>query len=212
MPNDPMIPRGKYFKPKGIPQGPAMTMMLSGRQPNVYEITTKAFQLLASPWAPDEHPRDSNGLRIRDYRVACMATKKRYSKKVHHRWRAARILRTAASLVLPDKGLKRCDYVFYAKAEMRVMQRDEVFLMVEQALVQIKLKIAAEQRLYKKPWYRPNAALLKTSGLSVSASESPVSSSLSSAKKRILDDVDDSQSPVPIDYCVSHIVQEMKPK
>ncbi|KAJ2848144.1 hypothetical protein J3B02_004012 [Coemansia erecta] len=207
-PNDPMIPRGKYFKPRGIPQGAAMTMMLAGRAPNVYEISTRAFRLLASPWAPDEYPRDYNGLRIRDYRVACLATKKKYSKKVYHRWRAARILRTAASLVLPDKGLKRCDYLFYAKADMRLMHRDELFLLVEQALVQMKYKIVAEQKLHKKPWYRPNPAL-KAQQEAASVSASLGGSSLL-AKKKILEDTDDSQQPVPIDYCVSRIVQEMK--
>lgn len=136
-----MIPKDKYFKPKGL-DGTAMIPFMFSKHYKKHTIDTDAFRLIASPWGPQEHPRDHNGLRYRDYRVACMATKKGYSKKAYHRWRAMRILRTAAMYVLPDKGCKRCDYLFLARAPMRFMDRDLVFLKIEKALVQMESKIA----------------------------------------------------------------------
>ncbi|KAJ2698829.1 hypothetical protein H4218_003024 [Coemansia sp. IMI 209128] len=138
--NDPMIPSSKYFKPRGLDSTHGLRFMLGS---NNLRSTTQGFTLIASPWNEDEHPRDHNGLRIRDYRVACMATKKGYSKKAYHRWRAMRLLRTAAMLILPDKGLKRCDYVLVARAPMRFMDRDQLFLDVEQAFVDMEARIRA---------------------------------------------------------------------
>ncbi|KAJ1960133.1 hypothetical protein GGI12_003966 [Dipsacomyces acuminosporus] len=136
-PNDPMIPKGKFFKPKGLDQNEGVPFMMTSKA-NTYKIDTRPFMMIASPWNVDEHPRDHNGLRIRDYRVSCIATKKHYSKKAYHRWRAIRLLRTAASLVLPDKGLKRCDYLLFAHPEMRKMDRDELFLAVDKAIVDME--------------------------------------------------------------------------
>ncbi|KAJ2401370.1 hypothetical protein GGI23_001444 [Coemansia sp. RSA 2559] len=142
-PNDPMIPRGKYFKPKGLEKTKDLALLLSNKT-KVHKVHTKAFILVASPWNIDEHPRDHNGLRFRDYRVAAIASKKRYSKKAYPRWQAMRTLRLAAALVLPDKGLKRCDYVFVALEKMREMSRDQIYGLVEKALVDVERKIARE--------------------------------------------------------------------
>ncbi|KAJ1721513.1 hypothetical protein LPJ53_003973 [Coemansia erecta] len=199
LPNDPMLPRGKYFKPKGIPQPGPMTLMLCGRPPNVYDVSNKAFRLLASPWGTDEHPRDHNGLRIRDYRVGCMSSKKKYSKKAYHRWRANRLLRTAATLILPDKGMKRCDYLFIANAEMRFMERDEVFICVEQALLEAQKKIEHDLALGKRRRNRPNTAISTMFGTDTSGSSS----------SKILDgEIGDDGTVAPVDYCVSHIIVE----
>ncbi|KAJ2806865.1 hypothetical protein H4R21_000695 [Coemansia helicoidea] len=134
-PNDPMVPRGRYFKPKGMPHGTV------GPGPSTLRVRTGEFQLLARPWGADEHPRDHNGLRFRDYRVSIIATKKGYSKRAHLRWRIVRLLRTAAALVLPDKGQRRCDYVFHAYQPLQRMDRDELFLAVERALVAVRRMI-----------------------------------------------------------------------
>ncbi|KAJ2745841.1 hypothetical protein GGI20_001842 [Coemansia sp. BCRC 34301] len=139
--NDPMVPSCKYFKPRGLDSVHGLRFMLQNE--HNYRVSTKGFTLVASPWNEDEHPRDHNGLRIRDYRVACMATKKGYSKKAYHRWRAMRLLRTAASLILPDKGLKRCDYLLIARAPMRFMDRDGLFLDVEHAIVTAETRTKA---------------------------------------------------------------------
>ncbi|KAJ2479903.1 hypothetical protein EV174_003879, partial [Coemansia sp. RSA 2320] len=130
-----------YFKPAGLDSDRGLRFMQTSEL--VTRVSMPGFLLAASPWNEDEHPRDHNGLRIRDYRVACVASKKKYSKKAFHRWRATRLLRTAAALVLPDKGLKRCDYLLVARPAMRVMDRDALFLMVEQAIVQAESRIAA---------------------------------------------------------------------
>ncbi|KAJ1718093.1 hypothetical protein LPJ61_006866, partial [Coemansia biformis] len=134
-PNDPMVPQDRYFKPKGLEQGGAAMTLLLRRGPHAVRVQTPGFQLLARPWDADEHPRDHNGLRYRDYRVAIIASKKSYSKRAHLRWRIIRLLRTAASLVLPDKGQRRCDYLFFARPPLQKMDRDELFLAVEHALV-----------------------------------------------------------------------------
>ncbi|KAJ2336841.1 hypothetical protein GGI00_000601 [Coemansia sp. RSA 2681] len=139
--NDPMIPSSKYFKPRGLDSVHGLRFMLQNERN--YRASTKGFTLVASAWNEDEHPRDHNGLRIRDYRVACMATKKGYSKKAYHRWRAMRLLRTAASLILPDKGMKRCDYLLMARAPMRFMDRDALFLDVENAIIAAETRIRA---------------------------------------------------------------------
>ncbi|KAJ2669391.1 hypothetical protein GGI25_006162 [Coemansia spiralis] len=139
-PNDPMIPQGKYFKPKGLDKITEIPTMLKNKT-LVYRLQTKGFMLIASPWNMDEHPRDHNGLRIRDYRVTAIASKKQYSKKAHPRWQIMRMIRTAAAMILPDKGMKRCDYLFIAFAEMRKMSRDEIFLMIEKAFVDVEAKI-----------------------------------------------------------------------
>ncbi|KAI8323460.1 hypothetical protein GQ54DRAFT_111542 [Martensiomyces pterosporus] len=146
-PNDPMVPKGKYFKPKGLDQNEGVPFMMTNRS-HTYRIDVKPFLMIASPWNADEHPRDHNGLRFRDYRVACLATKKHYSKKAYHRWRAIRLLRTAASLVLPDKGLKRCDYLLFAHPEMRKMDRDELFLAVDKAIVDMEYAIKKDWSLH----------------------------------------------------------------
>ncbi|KAJ2157200.1 hypothetical protein GGF46_004678 [Coemansia sp. RSA 552] len=140
-PNDPMLPRGKYFKPRGLDQESKIMMQMLGQNPQVFKYNVRGLMLCAYPWGRGEHPRDYNGLRIRDYRVAVVATKKSYDKKAHPRWRITRLLRTAASLVLPDKGLRRCDYLLYAHAELQQMTRDEIFLQVERAVVSIEAKI-----------------------------------------------------------------------
>ncbi|KAJ2627354.1 hypothetical protein IW137_005668, partial [Coemansia sp. RSA 1287] len=93
----------------------------------------------------DEHPRDYNGLRIRDYRVSIIAGKKHY-KTAHKRWRVTRLLRTAASLVLADKGLKRCDYMFQVRGGVLEMDRDELFLEVERALVAVRQSVRERGR------------------------------------------------------------------
>ncbi|KAJ2714535.1 hypothetical protein H4R19_001672, partial [Coemansia spiralis] len=137
-PNDPMIPRGRYFKPKGLPRGEADMAGVLRPGPSTFRVRSTGFQLAARPWGADEHPRDHNGLRFRDYRVAIVASKKSYSKRAHLRWRIVRLLRTAAALVLPDKGQRRCDYVFHAYPPLQTMDRDELFLAVERALVAIR--------------------------------------------------------------------------
>ncbi|KAJ1949812.1 hypothetical protein EC988_004617 [Linderina pennispora] len=137
--NDPMIPASKYFKPKGLDREVMFPFMLTNHQ-YVTKQSACGFMLYASPWNADEHPRDHNGLRFRDYRVACMVTKKNF-KKVYPRWRIARLLRTAAMMVLPDKGMKRCDYLFFAHADLARMDRDQLFLEVDQAMVAVEKKI-----------------------------------------------------------------------
>ncbi|KAJ2507309.1 hypothetical protein GGI11_006397 [Coemansia sp. RSA 2049] len=142
-PNDPMLPREKYFKPKGLDKSDGLSRILF-RRTTVYRLRTDMFTLLASPWNTDEYPRDYNGLRFRDYRVAAIASKKQYSKKAYPRWRAMRALRLAAALVLPDKGLKRCDYIFVALEKMRFASRDHVYYSVEKALVSMEHKIVKD--------------------------------------------------------------------
>ncbi|KAJ2451343.1 hypothetical protein EV183_003671 [Coemansia sp. RSA 2336] len=138
--NDPMIPRGKYFKPRGIERSDPLLMLMLGRHPCVFKHHDKSFTLSACPWNVDEYPRDYNGLRIRDYRVAILASKKHY-KSAHKRWRVTRLVRTAAMLVLPDKGLKRCDYLFHVHEGLLQADRDELFLDVERALVDVERRI-----------------------------------------------------------------------
>ncbi|KAJ2648661.1 hypothetical protein IWW40_003725 [Coemansia sp. RSA 1250] len=144
--NDPMIPRGKYFKPRGIERSDPLLMLMLGRHPCVFKHHKEKFTLSACPWNVDEYPRDYNGLRIRDYRVAILASKKHY-KSAHKRWRITRLVRTAAMLILPDKGLKRCDYLFHLHEGLLEMDRDELFLEVEDALVDV------ERRIYRR-WNR----------------------------------------------------------
>ncbi|KAJ1766981.1 hypothetical protein IW140_004818 [Coemansia sp. RSA 1813] len=139
-PNDPMIPRDKYFKPRGLEKAKDLARILFNKT-TAYKVYTDGFMLVASPWNTDEHPRDHNGLRLRHYRVAAIASKKSYSKKAYPRWQAMRTLRLAAALVLPDKGLKRCDYVFVALEKMRRMSRDQIYLLVDKALVDMERKI-----------------------------------------------------------------------
>ncbi|KAJ2077032.1 hypothetical protein H4R24_005365 [Coemansia sp. RSA 988] len=165
-PNDPMIPKSRYFKPKGLSKlGSIMPLML-GKHPFVYKVNSPGFMLCACPWNIDEHPRDHNGLRFRDFRVSLMVTKKRYDKRAHERWRMTRLLRTAASLILPDKGLKRCDYLFFARAPLLKMDRDKIFLDVEEALLAIEQKIRRDWRSKdpRKRKRRPEAPVAKLGG------------------------------------------------
>ncbi|KAJ2496357.1 hypothetical protein GGH96_005887 [Coemansia sp. RSA 1972] len=143
--NDPMVPRDRYFKPRGLERSGAVLPLFLRRHPSTLKHSTNEFTLLASPWNSDEHPRDYNGLRIRDYRVSIIAGKKHY-KTAHKRWRATRLIRTAAALVLPDKGLKRCDYLFQVRGGVLEMDRDELFLAVEQALVAAKQSVGQRGR------------------------------------------------------------------
>ncbi|KAJ1948342.1 hypothetical protein FBU59_001641 [Linderina macrospora] len=74
-----MVPSSKYFKPKGLDSDTMVPFMLSNHN-YVTKHHARGFTLYASPWNLDEHPRDHNGLRFRDYRVACMVTKKNFRK------------------------------------------------------------------------------------------------------------------------------------
>ncbi|KAJ1900805.1 hypothetical protein LPJ66_001228 [Kickxella alabastrina] len=195
-PNDPMLARSRYFKPKGLSQGTPIGLLLgSDHRRYTYETSTPAFRLIASPWASNEHPRDHNALRLRDYRVTCMATKKQYSKKAYHRWRAVRVLRTAAAMVLPDKGLRRCDYVFVASAKMRTMQRDDVWRDVERAL-------AAVRRRIEREWMSGRRVERPLLGAAIEMPRDP-------GKHKILRGGVDERA-VPPDYCVSRIIEECK--
>ncbi|PIA14864.1 hypothetical protein COEREDRAFT_82464 [Coemansia reversa NRRL 1564] len=162
-PNDPMIPRGRYFKPKGLSKFGSIMPLMLGKHLFVYKHNSPGFMLCACPWNVDEHPRDHNGLRFRDFRVSLMVTKKRYDKRAHERWRMTRLLRTAASLILPDKGLKRCDYLFFARAPLLKMDRDKIFLEVEDALVSIEQKIRRDwgSKDVRKRKRRPEMAVSK---------------------------------------------------
>ncbi|KAJ2134832.1 hypothetical protein IW139_001849 [Coemansia sp. RSA 353] len=143
--NDPMVPRDPYFKPRGLERsGPVLSLILR-RHPSTLKHNASVFTLVASPWNSDEHPRDYNGLRIRDYRVSIIAGKKHY-KTAHKRWRVTRLLRTAACLVLADKGLKRCDYMFQVRGGVLEMDRDELFLEVERALVAVRQSVGERGR------------------------------------------------------------------
>ncbi|KAJ1884710.1 hypothetical protein LPJ81_007038 [Coemansia sp. IMI 209127] len=197
-PNDPMIPRGKYFKPKGLDKTKDLAPITFNKT-TVHKVHTKAFMLVASPWNIDEHPRDHNGLRFRDYRVAAIASKKRYSKKAYPRWQATRMLRLAAALVLPDKGLKRCDYVFVALEKMREMSRDQVYSLVEKALVDVERKIARE-------WIRKGRGERSLP----SYSHSPARQT-NSKDDKILDVTFDDDHRQPIRF-VSDIIEDMSPQ
>ncbi|KAJ2387983.1 hypothetical protein GGI05_003919, partial [Coemansia sp. RSA 2603] len=132
----------------------------------------------------------------------------KYSKKAYHRWRANRLLRTAASLILPDKGLKRCDYLFVANAEMRFMERDEVFSYVEQALLEVQRKIQYDLVLGRRR-NRPNTVINTKFGGSGTFADASNGSSSSSSK--ILDgEIGDDGTLAPVDYCVSSIIVEHK--
>ncbi|KAJ2308275.1 hypothetical protein IWW55_000539, partial [Coemansia sp. RSA 2706] len=153
--NDPMIPRDKYFKPRGLERtSHLLPLMTVGRHPFVYRHHTTHFTLSASPWNPNEHPRDYNGLRIRDYRVAIIAGKKHY-KRAHRRWRVTRLVRMAVAQILPDKGLKRCDYVFVLKPDLLEMDRDELFMAVEGALLRIKRMAGGDESKGRGRGLRP---------------------------------------------------------
>ncbi|KAJ2894139.1 hypothetical protein GGI21_002606 [Coemansia aciculifera] len=202
--NDPMIASNKYFKPRGLDSVHGLRFMLQNE--HNYRASTAGFTLVASAWNDDEHPRDHNGLRIRDYRVACMATKKGYSKKAYHRWRAMRLLRTAASLILPDKGMKRCDYLFIARAPMRFMNRDALFLDVESAIV------AAETRI-RAMWARHGRRCRpRVPDDLIGRAEQPhrqrsSKKTQSENRPKILNDTAE-QMPI---YCVSQIIEDLGP-
>ncbi|KAI7820911.1 hypothetical protein BX661DRAFT_188783, partial [Kickxella alabastrina] len=188
-PNDPMLARSRYFKPKGLSQGAPIGLLLgSDHRRYTYETSTPAFRLIASPWASNEHPRDHNALRLRDYRVTCMATKKQYSKKAYHRWRAVRVLRTAAAMVLPDKG---CGGATTAK--MRTMQRDDVWRDVERAL-------AAVRRRIEREWMSGRRVERPLLGATVEIPRDP-------GKHKILRSGVNERA-VPADYCVSRIIED----
>ncbi|KAJ1852426.1 hypothetical protein GGH12_005461 [Coemansia sp. RSA 1822] len=159
--NDPMVPHDRYFKPRGLERSGSVLPLFLRRHPSTCKYDTSAFALMASPWNVNEHPRDYNGLRIRDYRVSIIAGKKHY-KTAHKRWRVTRLIRTAASLVLPDKGLKRCDYMFQVRGGVLEMDRDELFLEVEQALVAVKQRV--DERGVRQRPVEPEAQQTKSDG------------------------------------------------
>ncbi|KAJ2344036.1 hypothetical protein IWW50_006260 [Coemansia erecta] len=147
--NDPMVPRDKYFKPRGLARNGRVLALLRDRHPSVLKHNAPRFLLYMIPWSQTEHPRDHNGLRIRDYRVAIIAAKKHY-RTAHRRWRATRLVRTAAALVLPDKGATRCDYLFVLHAGVLDMDRDELFFSVEAALVDVERRNGRRRGAYEQ--------------------------------------------------------------
>ncbi|KAJ2781646.1 hypothetical protein H4R18_002748 [Coemansia javaensis] len=209
-PNDPMVPRGRYFKPKGLERGsPALMLLLRGGGGGsgggaVHRVRTAGFQLAASAWDAGEHPRDHNGLRIRDYRVGIIASKKACSKRAHVRWRVTRLLRTAAALVLPDKGLRRCDYLFQAYAPLEKMDRDELFLAVERALVDAG-RMARDAQRRRSP-DKSRFDQLRDRASSTRHQEQSQPGDVQTATAKILDVDWGARRPI---HCLSDIVEEL---